>query len=166
MTATNIEYHYNDVIISQLGVSNHQPHDCLLDRLSRRRSKKKSKLRVTGLFARNSPGPGEFPALMASNAESVSIRWRHHDKSDSELTRDSVLLEAFYMLTGTGVPETHYTSVFRWIKSFIYSQNVDNYNCMLTTCQNDTLIASFRTKKRAGSSSICNYIYYIYRLIK
>ena len=47
-------------------VSNHQPHDCLLNRLFRRRSKKTSKLRVTGLCAGNSPGTGEFPAQMAS----------------------------------------------------------------------------------------------------
>ena len=60
------------------GVSNHQPHDCLLNRLFRRRSKKTSKLRVTGLGAGNSPGTGEFPAQMASNAENVSIWWRHH----------------------------------------------------------------------------------------
>ena len=33
-------------------VSNHQPHDCLLNRLFRRRSKKTSKLRVTGLLRR------------------------------------------------------------------------------------------------------------------
>ena len=31
------------------GVSNHRPHGCLLNRLFRRRSKKTSKLRVTGL---------------------------------------------------------------------------------------------------------------------
>ena len=31
------------------GVSNHQPHDCLIGRLCRRQSKKTSKLRVTGL---------------------------------------------------------------------------------------------------------------------
>ena len=42
-------------------VSNHQPHDCLLNRLFRRRSKKISKLRVTGLCAGNSPETGEFP---------------------------------------------------------------------------------------------------------
>ena len=59
-------------------VSNHQPHDCLLNRLFRRRSKKASKLRVTGLCAGNSPGTGEFPAQMASYAENVSIWWRHH----------------------------------------------------------------------------------------
>ena len=60
-------------------VSNHQPHDCLLKGLFRRRSKKTWKLRVTGLCAGNSPGTGEFPAQMASNAENVSIWWRHHD---------------------------------------------------------------------------------------
>ena len=59
-------------------VSNHQPHHCLLNRLFRRRSKKTSKLRVTGLCAKNSPGTGEFSAQMASNAENVSIWWRHH----------------------------------------------------------------------------------------
>ena len=58
-------------------VSNHQPHDCLLNRLIRRRSKKTSKLRVTVLCAGNSLGTGEFPAQMGSNAENVSIWWRH-----------------------------------------------------------------------------------------
>ena len=42
-------------------------------------SKKTSKLRVTGLCAGNSPVTGEFPAQMASDAENVSIWWRHHD---------------------------------------------------------------------------------------
>ena len=60
-------------------VSNHQPRECLLRRLIRRTSKKTSKLRVTGLCAGNSPETGEFPAQMASNAESVSIWWRHHE---------------------------------------------------------------------------------------
>ena len=41
--------------------------------------KKTSKLRVTGLCAGNSPVAGEFPAQRASNAENVSIWWRHHD---------------------------------------------------------------------------------------
>ena len=59
-------------------VSNHQPHDCFLNRLFRRRSKKTSKLRVAGLCAENSPGTGEFPAQKASNAENISIWWRHH----------------------------------------------------------------------------------------
>ena len=59
-------------------VSNHQPHDCLLNRLFRRRSKITSKLRVTGLCARNSPVTGEFPVQMASNGKNVAIWWRHH----------------------------------------------------------------------------------------
>ena len=40
--------------------------------------KKKTKLRVTGLCEGNSPGTGEFPSQMASNAANVSIWWRHH----------------------------------------------------------------------------------------
>ena len=50
-------------------VSNHQPHHCLLNRLFRRRSKKTSKLRVTGLCAGTSPMTDKFPAQMTSNAE-------------------------------------------------------------------------------------------------
>ena len=42
-------------------VSNHQPHHCLLNRLFRCRSKKTSKLRVTGLCVRKSPGTEESP---------------------------------------------------------------------------------------------------------
>ena len=60
------------------GVSNHQPHDWLPNRLFRRRSKKTSKLRVTGLCAGNSPVTGEFPTQMASNEENVSTWWRQH----------------------------------------------------------------------------------------
>ena len=62
-------------------VSNHQPRECLFSRLMRCRSKKTSKLLVTGLCAGNSPETGEFPAQRASNAEHVSIWWRHHDRS-------------------------------------------------------------------------------------
>ena len=63
------------------GVSNHQPHDCLLKRWFRLRSKKTSKLRVTGLCEGNSPATGEFPAQMASNAENIFIWWCRHDKA-------------------------------------------------------------------------------------
>ena len=70
-----LRWRHND----HAGVSNHQPHGCLLNRLFRRKSKITSKLRVTGLCVGNSPGTGEFPAQMASYAENVSIWWRHHD---------------------------------------------------------------------------------------
>ena len=65
----------NDVIMSAMrdGVSNHQPHDCLLNGLFRRRSTKTSKLRFTGLCERDSPVTGEFPSQRASNAENINI---------------------------------------------------------------------------------------------
>ena len=67
------------------GASNHQSHDCLPNRLFGRTSMKTSKLCVTGLCAGNSPVTGEFPAQRASNAESVSIWWRHHDMDSCKL---------------------------------------------------------------------------------
>ena len=49
----SLHWYHND----HDGVSNHQPHGCLLNRIFGRRSKKTSKLRVTGHCAGNSPGP-------------------------------------------------------------------------------------------------------------
>ena len=66
----SLQWRHNDD-----GVSDHQPHDCLQNRLFGRRSK----LRVTGVCAGNSPVTGEIPAQRASNAENISIWWRHHD---------------------------------------------------------------------------------------
>ena len=60
-------------------VSNHLHPYCLFNRLFRQRSKETSKLRVTGPRAGNSPVTGAFHAQRASNAENVSIWWRHHD---------------------------------------------------------------------------------------
>ena len=81
----NIYYSRDNVFIASISlqwringrdsVSNHQPHDCLLNRLFRRRSKKTSKLRVTDLCAGNSPGTDGFSAQMVSNADNVSIWW-------------------------------------------------------------------------------------------
>ena len=65
------------------GVPNHRCIDCLLNRFFMRRSNKISKLRVTGLCEENSNSPviGELPAQRASNAENVSVWWRHHGMS-------------------------------------------------------------------------------------
>ena len=57
------------------GVSNHQPHDCLLNRLFRRRSKKTPKP-ASLAFVRGIHR--WIPWQMANNAENVSIWWRHH----------------------------------------------------------------------------------------
>ena len=52
-----LHWHHNE----HDGVSNHQPHGCLLNRLFRRRSKTTSKVRVTCLCVGNSPGPVNSP---------------------------------------------------------------------------------------------------------
>ena len=60
------------------GILNHQPHNCFSNRLFRWRSTESSKLCTTDLFVENSPVTDEFPAQRASNAENVTIWWRHH----------------------------------------------------------------------------------------
>ena len=92
------------------GVSSHQPHDCLLKRLFRRRSKETSKFRVTGLCVGNSSVTGEFPTQRASSAQNAPIWWRHLvDRTSAEsgpLWRfhwefifDFILLLLFYFTT-------------------------------------------------------------------
>ena len=61
------------------GVSNHLRLHWLLNCWFRRKSKKTSKLRVTGLCVGNSPVTSELPAQKASDAENISIWWRHHN---------------------------------------------------------------------------------------
>ena len=111
-------------------VSNHQPHDCLLNRLFGRRSKKTWKLRVTGLCAGNSPGTGEFTAQMASDAENVSIWWRHHVSINS---RDKQRLPLYMDVLSAIEPR-----VYR----FIASDTI----CML---RNITLVITLKTGQNA-----------------
>ena len=68
--------HYSNVIMNAM--ASQITGIPMVSLLFRRRSKKTSKLRVTGLYAGNSPVTGEFPSQMASNAGNVSIWWRHH----------------------------------------------------------------------------------------
>ena len=61
------------------GVSNHQPHDCLLNSLFKAQIKENIKVPRHCPFMGNIPVTSEFLAQGASNAENVSIWWRHHD---------------------------------------------------------------------------------------
>ena len=123
------------------GVSNHQPHGCLLNRLFRRGSKKTSKLRVIGLCAGNSPVAGEFPAQRASNEENISISWRHHA---SEWTIFIPLIHS-QLILGTWIVNRHKLTFFSewkitsfcrhdiisWLISLIalMGDRLDDYRC-------------------------------------
>ena len=73
---------------------------CLLNGLFRRRSKKTSTLCVIGLCEGNSPVTGEFPAQKASNAENVSVWWRHHIINKYCLCQPAVHLQGLYSVSG------------------------------------------------------------------
>ena len=99
------------------GVSNHQPHHCLLNRLFGCRSKKTSKLLVTGLCEGNSPVTGAFPTQVTSNAENVSIWWRHH-VCGRWRTFDWLFAAGPYLLVELGLSVSS-----NWVISIIYNGN-------------------------------------------
>ena len=70
--------HYSDVIMCSIASQITSLTIVYSSFYSGADQRKTSKLRVTGLCAGNSPETGEFPAQRASNAENVSIWWRHH----------------------------------------------------------------------------------------
>ena len=65
------------------GVSNHR---LFAQPFVQADQRKKSKLRVTGLCEGNLPTTVGFPPRRVSNAENVSIWWRHHDYSAVKIT--------------------------------------------------------------------------------
>ena len=76
------------------GVSYHQPHGCLLNRLFRRRSKKTSKLRVTGLCVGNllgtvySPHKGPVTRKMFSFDDvimQIDVRFHRHQNDGFQI---------------------------------------------------------------------------------
>ena len=75
--STWIVSHYSDVTMGK--IASQITSLTIVYLTVRRRSKKTSKLLVTGLCVGNSPVTGEFPAQMANNAENVSIWWRLHE---------------------------------------------------------------------------------------
>ena len=73
----SIWFHYSDVIMGVMA-SQITSLTIVYSTFYSGQIKETSKLRVPGLCVGNSPATGEFPAQMASNAENVSIWWRHH----------------------------------------------------------------------------------------
>ena len=120
------------------GVSNNQPYHCLLNRLLRRRSRKISKFRITGLCAGNSPVTGEFPAKMACSAENVSIWWRHHElyvkrwQKQCEIYKLclGVSMLSLHSSKYDGVNEVYMNLIFISDVTFIWSHLL-RHNCLI-----------------------------------
>ena len=73
-----VTYHYNDVIMSAMASQITSLTIVYSTTYSKHRSKKTSKLCITGLWVGNSPVTGEFPTQKASDTENVSMWWHHH----------------------------------------------------------------------------------------
>ena len=89
-------WHYNNVIMGTIAsqITSLMIVYSTLCSDADQRKKKTSKLRVTGHCVTD-----EFPAQMASNAENVTIWWRHHDKHQWMVScLVSHLLQAYQVL--------------------------------------------------------------------
>ena len=93
--AISLHWRHND----HGSVSNHQPHGCLLNRLFRRRSKKTSKLRGTGLCVGNSPGPVNSP-----HKGPVTRKMFPFD--------DVIMMRTWVPATGSKVRDNNYTQQY------------------------------------------------------
>ena len=114
--------HYNDVIMGAIASQITRLTIFLLNRLFRRRSKKTSKLRVTGLCAGNSTVTGEFPAQMASNAENVSIWWRHHGvQSMGTAVKIACKLQSYFQHINQFTGCIPYIYIYSYICIYIYT---------------------------------------------
>ena len=92
LDSVTLQSHYNDDIMSAMAS---QITSLTIVCSTVYSSKKISKLHVTGLCGGNSAGTDDFPAQRASNAENVSIWWRHHAWRRHDIETPSVLLEQF-----------------------------------------------------------------------
>ena len=99
---------------------------------SRLYTKKASKLRVTGLCAGNSPGTGEFPAQMASNAENVSIKWRHHENFRASDHFSDVTIMSCRPWTRPIIPE--FDNIMTYYNDIIWAM-ASNITSNSTGCQ-------------------------------
>ena len=163
-----LKWRHNECV----GVSNHQPHYCLFNRLFR--SKKTSKLRVTGLCAGNSPVTGEFTVQRASTAENVSIWWRHHPIvcHDAVVWSEDLKINIWYILSLDGVslcwnyPYWHLGCLHSWCHQTILS-NTNTQTCTYARPQSiftDTLyvLMNISTLVLSFSEDVVVTFYFFY----
>ena len=86
----------------------------LLNRLFRRRSKKITKLRVTGLCEGNSPMTDAFPAQRASNADNGSIWWHYLGELCHRGLEPLIMVQKSGYKTGTVTDMCHSTRTDGW----------------------------------------------------
>ena len=143
------------------GVSNHRRLDCLRDCFFfRRRTKKTSKLRVTGLCEGTPPVTGGFPSQRPGNEENGSIWWRHHvntySGSQELYTRFTLCcrLVPFYPNPPPEIPGNQLWTI--WVNNLF--ESTKNNNAISTT---RTAAASTTITKH--NETVC--IFYVIRCI-
>ena len=148
--------HYNDVIMGAIA-SQITSLTIVLNRLFWRRSKKTTRIRVTGLCAGNSPVTGEFPAQMASNAENVSIWWDHHAVGVLRITHPSALRNHQSRSLFTNKHWLASTWFSAWISNYTEKAMGFNYSSILQLQWSAGLIYWAKPLLKIGNGWVLNF---------
>ena len=137
--------HYNDVIMGAMASRITSPtivYSNVYSDADQRKHQSSTSLALCGEFTVT----GKFPAQMASNAENVSIWWRHHGP-------DLVFPECF----GLGTERVKLTSVFIAIPTSLQTAN-GSYTLKLLVFRFNFMISNWH---RVGSHSYSTCIIYL-----
>ena len=119
------------------GVSNHQPHDCLLNPLFRRRFKKTSKLRISGLCQGNSQVTGDRVSEWVSLTTFLKQQTSRSTSSSTKVIATVFCkFQHCHFFSTIGrywkIPNTYWSPLLKWhshitmhISSFAYGYSCD-----------------------------------------
>ena len=149
---SHLFHHYSDVIMRAMASQVTSLTIVYSTVYSGGRSKKTSKLRVTGLCEVNSPVTGEFTTQRASNAANVSIWWRHHGVMSmrntcyviSALVVVETQIEKYMVYCELGLPRmTFWSRVRRFVNDFMNSAVMIENHCQKHVIRDKPNIISF-----------------------
>ena len=149
LSMSTLQWHHNEGD----GISKHRQLDGLLNCLFRHRSKKTSKLRVTGLCEGNSPVTGEFPSQRASNVENIPIWWRHNEHGFKSYIRQTNCVSVAGMYMHFPVPVQIFHKRYIFYRKFPYCDLNSNKVCPRVQW---TIICHWFTLTKVHDTMLCH----------
>ena len=142
------------------GVLNHQPHDRLLNRLYRCRSKKTSKIRVTGLYVGNSPATGKWFHWMMSSWDCLKV----HTKNYTHGSRLFMCSQSFILVSFTHIIRGYFTARIAGLNTL--RQNYHHFQDDIFKCIfNDNVRISIKTSMKFVPKGPTNNIPVLFRIM-
>ena len=141
------------------GDSNHQPHDCLLNRLFKARIKENIKTPCHWPLWEKSTGERWIPPTRASNGENVSIWWCHHvvmaacDKNPQDNTDTPQSKHLFFCFLPENVQCVYYMQLCHY-KPMRHKGYIIHVSCGIQSIISLSVIPGWQTRVIQGQHYI------------